>query len=159
MFISSFYSKSLIWVPVSFLSLLVPCTFSFFSPFVVFTFSFILRPYRNISVSILLTSVLNSASDSLLSLHHLVLFLEFWSVLLIGRYFFVWTHLLHCKEWSLRYLPGQGNPSSWVVALYMDGGGGPRGTNATCSALSQLSVTSPTIYKQIGPSWCWFSGQ
>ena len=33
---------------------------------------------------------------------------------------------------------------------------GPRGNNATCSTLSQLSVTSPATHKQIGPFWCWF---
>ena len=33
-----------------------------------------------------------------------------------------------------------------------------RGDNATCSALCQLSVTSPITHKQIGPSWCWFPG-
>ena len=33
-----------------------------------------------------------------------------------------------------------------------------RGNNATCSALSWLSVTSPGIHKQIGPFWCWFPG-
>ena len=37
-------------------------------------------------------------------------------------------------------------------------GRGPRGNNATCSALCQLSVTSPTTHKQIGPFWCWFQG-
>ena len=36
------------------------------------------------------------------------------------------------------------------------GGRGSRGRNATCWALSQLSVTSPTSHKQIGPFWCWF---
>ena len=35
---------------------------------------------------------------------------------------------------------------------------GPKGNNATCSALSWLSVTSPTTHKQIGPFWCWFLG-
>ena len=33
---------------------------------------------------------------------------------------------------------------------------GPRGNNATCSALVWLSVTSPDTQKQIGPFWCWF---
>ena len=37
-------------------------------------------------------------------------------------------------------------------------GRGPRGSNATCSALRWLSVTSPTTLKQIGPFWCWFLG-
>ena len=39
MFISSFCSKPLIWLPVSFPSLLVPCTFSFISLFIAFTSS------------------------------------------------------------------------------------------------------------------------
>ena len=33
---------------------------------------------------------------------------------------------------------------------------GLRGNNATCSALSWLSVTFPTTHKQIGSFWCWF---
>ena len=33
-----------------------------------------------------------------------------------------------------------------------------RGNNAPCSALSQLSVTSFTTHKQIGPFWCGFPG-
>ena len=37
-------------------------------------------------------------------------------------------------------------------------GRGPRGNSATCLALSQLSVTSSTTHKQIGPLWCWFPG-
>ena len=65
MFISSFCSKSLIWVPVSFSSLLVPCVFFFISLRIAFTYFFILGPYSIISVSILITSVLNSASDRL----------------------------------------------------------------------------------------------
>ena len=65
MFISSFCLKSLIWVLVSFPSLLVPCLFLFISLCVAFTFSSNLWPYSTISVSILITSVLNSASDRL----------------------------------------------------------------------------------------------
>ena len=37
-------------------------------------------------------------------------------------------------------------------------GRGPRGSNVTCLALSQLSVTSPATHKQIGSFWCWFLG-
>ena len=58
-------AKSMIWVSVSFLSLLVPCTFSFISLCVAFTSFSILQPHSTISVSILITSVLNSASDRL----------------------------------------------------------------------------------------------
>ena len=36
--------------------------------------------------------------------------------------------------------------------------GGVRNGTMLCSALSWLSVTSPTIHKQIGPFWCRFLG-
>ena len=65
MFLSSFWSTLLIWVPVSFLSLLVPYSFSFISLFIGFIFPSNLWPYSTNSVSILITSVLNSASDRL----------------------------------------------------------------------------------------------
>ena len=35
-------------------------------------------------------------------------------------------------------------------------GEGLRGNNGACSALCQLSVTSPTTHKQFGPFWCCF---
>ena len=35
---------------------------------------------------------------------------------------------------------------------------GPKGNGATCFLLSQLSVTSSTTHKQIGPFWCIFLG-
>ena len=63
--ISSFWSKPLIWILVSFPSLLVPCTFSFISLSIAFTFSSILQPYSTYSVGILITSVLISASNRL----------------------------------------------------------------------------------------------
>ena len=51
--------------PVSFPSLLVPYIFSFILLSIAFISSFILWPYSIISVSILITSVFNSASDRL----------------------------------------------------------------------------------------------
>ena len=65
MFLYSFCSKSLIWVMVYFPSLLVLCIFFFISLFIAFTSLSILRPYATISVSMMITSVLNSASDRL----------------------------------------------------------------------------------------------
>ena len=65
--VSSFCSKPLTWVPVSFPSLLVPCTFAYISLFIAFTFSSNLGPYWTASVSILISSVLNYASDRLAS--------------------------------------------------------------------------------------------
>ena len=88
MFISSFYSKWLIWVPVSFPLQLIPCIYSFISRCIAFTSSFILWPYSTISVGILITSVLNSSSDRLAISLCWGLFLDFWSVLSFGLYFF-----------------------------------------------------------------------
>ena len=109
MFISSFCSRSLIRILVSFPSLWVHCIFFFILLCIAFISSFILWLNSIISVSNLITNVLNSASDSSLSSCHLVLFLEFWSVLSFGPYFFVSAYLLHCKGRSLRYSPGWGN--------------------------------------------------
>ena len=81
-FIYSLCSKLLIWVPISFPSVLVPCIFSFIFLYIAFTFSSVLRPNSTISVSVLITSILNSASDKLaLSSSLSSLFLEFWFVL------------------------------------------------------------------------------
>ena len=57
-----------------------------------------------------------------LSLHRLVLVLEFWSFLSFGPYFFVSTHLLHCKGPSLRYSPVQDYPLHCIVVLYVGEG-------------------------------------
>ena len=59
------------------------------------TFSSILCLYSVISVSILLTSIWILCVIGCLSPHCLVLFLEFWSVLSFGLYFFVSVYLLH----------------------------------------------------------------
>ena len=64
MFISSFCYKLLVWVPVSFLSLLLPCIFFFIALCIAFTFP-LFCIYSTISVTILITSVLNCASDRL----------------------------------------------------------------------------------------------
>ena len=101
------------WVPVSFPLLLVPCIFLFISLCIVFSPSFILHPYSLISV----ISVLNSACDRL-AICCLVLYLEFWSVLSFGPYFFVSVYLLCYKEWSLRYWVAWGNPLHCIVAVY-----------------------------------------
>ena len=119
MLISSFCSKPLIWVLVLFPSLLVPCTLSFISLSIAFTFSSNLWPYSTNFMSILITSVLTSASDGL-AIHRLVVFfLERWCVLSFGPFFFVLAHLLHSKGWSLRCSPGRGNPRCCVVTLYV----------------------------------------
>ena len=143
MLISSFCSKSLIWVLVSFPSLLVPCIFFFISLYTAFTSSCILRPYSTISVSILITSVLNCASDRLAISSSLSVFLKLWSVLSLGPY-----SLTQCT----RYVVSGGALGVWQggathfsplwCCLW---GRGLRVNNATCLALTPLSVTSVSI--------------
>ena len=90
MFISSFCSKLLIWVLVSFPLLLVPCTFSFISLSVAFIFSSNLQPYSTNFVIILITSVLNCASDRL-AISSSLSCIFFWSFDLffhLGHFFF-----------------------------------------------------------------------
>ena len=134
MFISSFWSKLLIWVLVFFLSLLDPCTFSFISLCIAFTSSSFLWPYSTVLWASWLLVFWTVHLIGWLSLHGLVLFLGFWSVLLFGPYFSVSVHLLRCKGQSLRYLPGWGNPHQCNVVLYV--GEGSEGT----VLLAQLSV-------------------
>ena len=86
MFLFSFCSKLLIWVPVSFLSLLVPCTFYFISLFIAFIFSSILWLYSTNSVSILITSVLNCAYDGITQMYFFWIFDLF---LHLGHFFFL----------------------------------------------------------------------
>ena len=157
MSMSYFCSKLFIWVLVSFPALLVPCTFFFISLCIAFTFSSILWPYSTISVSILITSVLNCAFDRL-SLHCLVLFLELWSVLYQGHIFcfFISVGLLNSKGRSLRYLPGQGNPHCCVVVVHVREGF--KGQQIPLLSSWPLSVISSATHKQIGTFWCWFPG-
>ena len=91
MFISSFCSKLFIWVQVYFPSLLVPCTFSFISLFIAFIFSSNLQPNSTNSVSFLITSVLNCASDRL-AISSLLSCIFFWGFDLffhLGHFFFL----------------------------------------------------------------------
>ena len=117
----SFCSKSLIWVPVSFLSLLVPCTFLFH-----FSYPSLFPLFCNHTQPILWASWLPVVWTlhliGCLSLSCLVLFLEFWSVLPLGPFFIVSAHLLHCKGQSLRYWPRRGNPGHFVVVPYVGEG-------------------------------------
>ena len=89
-----------------------------------------------------------------LSLHHLVLFLELWSVLSYGPYVFASVCLLCCKGLSLRYALGWGNPHSCIVALYV--GEGSEKEQSACLALAPLSITFPAAHKQTRPFWFWF---
>ena len=119
MCISFIWSKPLIWVLVSYPSLLVPCIFSFISLFIDFIFSSNLWPYSTNSVTSWLPGFWTVHLIGWLSLHRLVVFfLELWSILSFGPYFSVWACLLHSKGRSLRCSSGQGNPGHCTVVLY-----------------------------------------
>ena len=160
MLISFFWSKPLIWVPVSFLSLLVPCTFSFIALSIAFIFSSNLQPYSTNSVSIPITSVLNYASDRLaISSSHSCIISGALICSFIWAIFFFFLYLplpVTSEGRSLRYSLGRGKHVTVLWCCMW--GRGPRGNSATCSALCQFSVTSPTTHNQIGPFWCWFPG-
>ena len=145
MFISSFYFNSLIWVPVSFPSLLVPCVFCFISLFIAFTFSSILWSYPFLWASWLPVFWTLHLIDCL-SLHWLLIFLELLSVLSFGSDFFVTAYLLHSKGQSLRYSPGWGNPHCWIVVLYVE----ERSEKEQCSLLgSRLAFSHFLHYPQV----------
>ena len=106
------------WVPASFPSLLVPCIFFFISLHITFISSFILQLNSISSVSILITSVLNSASDRLATSSLLsCIFSGALTCSFIWAIFFVPGCLLSSKGWSLRCSPVWGNPRHCVVAL------------------------------------------
>ena len=138
MFIASFCCKSLIWVLVSFLSLLVPWIFCFISFWVSFILSFFDQA-QLVLWAFWLPGLWTLHQIGWLSPHHLVIFLRFCCVLSFGPYFFVLVHMLHSKGRSLRYSPGQGNSPLWCCMW----GRVLRGNSSTCSALGRLSVTPP----------------
>ena len=149
MFVSSLYSKLLIWVPISFSSLMVPCIFFFMSPCIAFTFPSILRPYSTIAVSILITRVLNFESDrlaislSLSSIFGALIYSFIWAFFFF--FFFCLTHPLHYEGHNLTYSSGRDNSNRCMW------GRGQRRNNATCWAITGLSVISPATSK-LGPS-------
>ena len=153
MFISSFWSKLLIWVLVSFPSLLVSCIFFFISLCIAFTFPLFCNYTQPFLWLFWLPVFWTLHLIGCLSLNHLVLFLEFWSVLSFGPYFFALAPLLGYKGWSLRYSPGWDNPLHCIVALY-EGEGSER---EQCHLPHFLSLPSlPT--SGLCPFRCWFPG-
>ena len=114
-------------------------------------FSLSLQPYSTISVSILITSVLNCASDRLpISSSLSCIFFWNFDLFFIWAIFFILARMLCSKGWSLRYSPGQGNPLHCVVTLYV--GEGSEREQCCLLGSCQLSVTSPTTHKGIVPS-------
>ena len=142
MFVSSFCSTLLIWVLVSFPSQLVPCRFFFIShntTFIAAWIFFMLLKYPVSSWIILITSVLNSASDRLaISLSLSCIFSAALNCSFIWAIFFlVSACLLHSKGLSVRCSPGQGNPLRCVV-LYV----GEGSKREQCCLLCSLQVFS-----------------
>ena len=149
MFISSLCSKSLIWVPVFFPSLLVPCIFFFISLCIAFTFSSILQPCSNISVSILITSILNCASDRLAissflsSVFGALIYPFIWAVFFLSR-----CACYVVRVGALGIIQGR---ATHILVVVLHGGWGRRGNNGPCSALSWLS-TSLLPTNKLSPS-------
>ena len=164
MFLSSFWSTPLIWFPVSFPSLLVPCIFLYFKS----TFSFISLSIAFIFSSNFVTifnqiwehpdyQCLNCACDRLpisSSLSYIfsgALICSFiWAI-----YFFGVVCLVRIRGGALGV--HQGRATLVAVLWCCMWGRGPRGNNATCSPLCWISVTSPATHNQIGP-WVVISG-
>ena len=109
-----------------------------------------LLKYPVSSWSILITSVLNWASDRLAI--SLSLGSTFSGALICS---FIWAFF-----WSLHAcytVRGGALGVHQVAELWCCmWERGSRGNNATCSGLRQFSVTSPATHNQIGPFWCWF---
>ena len=105
-------------------------------------------------MSVLITSVLNCASDrlaisSLLS----CIFSGALKCSVIWAFFF-WSWLVcYLKGRGLRCSPGLGNAGGCAVMLYV--GDGPRGSNGACSTLHRTSMFHTSTYNQTGPLWCW----
>ena len=142
MFISSFCSKLMIWVPVFFPSLLVPCAFSFNSTFHSFHFSLYFATILNhfcehpdyqcfefciwqVAISSWLSSIFGALICSF-----------------IWAYFFVSVGLLHSKWWSLSCSPEQGGGAvSWGWRPFHVGSSGR-------ILLSFVSATPSRLFKK-----------
>ena len=108
-------------------------------------------------MSVLITSVLNCASDrlaisSLLS----CIFSGALKCSVIWAIFFFFPSWCVCylKGQSLRCSPGRGKSGRCAVMLYV--GEGPRGSNGARSTLHRISATPSATHNQIGPLRCWF---
>ena len=156
MFTSSFCSKSL--SPGFFPFTVVSYIFSFSSVCIAFipsfcdwAQSFLWAPWLPVFWTLHLIGCLSP--------HHLVLFLEFLSVLSFVPYFFVSTHLLHCKMWSLRYSPEWSNPLPDVVALYVgEGSEREQCLLLACWLSSHFPLLPSLPAGRLWPFRCWFPG-
>ena len=111
-----------------------PITISFISFCIAFTFPSILWPYSVISVSILIPSVLNCTSDRLaISSSLSCIFLEFWTVLSFGPFFF--------SSWACYIVRGR--------ALGVHQGGATHVTGWWCSMCVWRGVEGTQMKEQI----------
>ena len=110
-------------------------------------------------MSILITSVLNYASDRLaISSSLSCIFSGALICSFIWAFFFLSRHTWNVVRGGALVIHQGG--STHVAALWCCmWGRGPRGNNAACSNFCQFSVTSPATHNQIGPFWCWFPGE
>ena len=105
-------------------------------------------------MSILITSVLNCASDRLaISSSLSCIFSGALKCSVIWAFFFGSWCVCYLKGRSLRCSLGWGTPGCWAVTLYM--GEGPRGSNGTRLTLLRISVFHSDTHNQTGPLWCW----
>ena len=148
------WSKPLIWVPVSFPSLLVPCIFCFISLCITFTFSSICNHTQPFLWTLWLSVFWILHLLGWLSLGRLAVFLEFWSVLSFGAYFFVLVYVLHCKGRRFRYSPGWGKPRCYIVVLYV-GEGSEREQCRLLNSCPAFSHFSPLPTSKLSPLKCY----
>ena len=108
-------------------------------------------------MSILITSVLNCASDMLaISSWLSCIFSGALKCSVIWAIFFLFLSWRICyfKGQSLRCSPGRGNAGRCAVTLYV--GEGPSGSNGPRLTLLRLSIFHSATHNQTGPLWCWF---
>ena len=116
-----------------------------------------LLKYPVSSWSILITRVLNCASDRL-AISSLLSCIFFWSFELffhLGHLFFLSSHACYIVRGGALGICQGG--ATHVAALWCCmWGRGLRGSNGACFPLCQFSVTSPTTHNRIGPFWSRF---
>ena len=131
-------------------------TFSFVSLSIGFIFSSGFRTDSTNSVSVLITNVLNCASDRLaLSSSLSCIFsgaLKNSVIWAIFSFFWSWC-FCYFKGRSLRCSRGRGNAGCCAVMRYV--GEGPRGSNGARLTLLRISVFHSHTHNQTGPLWCW----
>ena len=108
-------------------------------------------------MSILITSILNCASDRLAISSSLSWILEGFNLFFhLGHIFLSPCTCYVVRGETLGILQdGVTHVSALWPCMW---GWGLRGNNATCSALGWISVSSLTTHKQNGPFCCWFPG-